>query len=61
MVQEIREFTAVVWMKNSTEPGRHEVLWAESREQARALLEEKYGPDIAVSLVDKVAASRPRG
>lgn len=60
MTDKLREFTAVVWKKDSQEPGVHETLMARNREEARAMIETKHGKDILVSLKDVEAADRPR-
>jgi ABC-type metal ion transport system substrate-binding protein len=49
-----------VWKKNSDEPGVHETFHAYSYEEVEAMLEEKYGKEIIVSLTDVEAAARPR-
>lgn len=60
MNDKVREFVAIVWKKDSKEPGVHETLTASNREEARRMLEEKYGKEIQVSLTDVEAAARPR-
>ena len=60
MNDKLREFVAVVWKKGSEEAGVHETLLAHNRDEARALLVEKYGNEILVSLTDTEAAERPR-
>jgi hypothetical protein len=60
MSQKLKEYVAIVWKKNSTEPGVHEMFYAHNREEAQAMLKEKYGTDIVVSLTDVEAAARPR-
>jgi len=60
MGNRLREFVAVVWRRDSDEPGKHQTLMAESAQDARSALEEMYGPDIIVSLTDVEAADRPR-
>jgi hypothetical protein len=46
MIGKLREFVAIVWRKDSEEPGRHETFLAHDRDEARAILEEKYGKNI---------------
>lgn len=60
MNQILREFSAVVWKKNSEDPGWHETVFACNSTEARALLVEKYGQEIVVSLTDVESANRPR-
>lgn len=60
MTEKLREYTAVVWKKNSDEPGVHEHFYAKDPIEARAYLDEKFGPDIMVSLTDVKAAQAPR-
>lgn len=60
MNKQLKEYVAIVWKKNSNEPGLHETLYADSYEEVEAMLEEKYGKEILVSLVDVEAAARPR-
>lgn len=60
MTEKLREYVAVVWKKDSDEPGVHEHFYAKDRDEARAYLNEKFGPDILVSLKDAEAAGRPR-
>jgi len=60
MTEKLREYVAVVWKKGSDEPGLHEHFFAKDRDEARAHLDEKFGPDILVSLKDVEAASRSR-
>jgi hypothetical protein len=60
MKDKLREYRAVIWKKNSDDPGVHENFFAMDRDEARALLYEKYGTEILISLVDVEAADRPR-
>jgi hypothetical protein len=60
MTKNIKEFVAIVWKKDSEEPGVHETIFAENSDEALLFLEEKYGKDILVSLTDVEAAQRPR-
>jgi flagellar motor switch protein FliG len=60
MNEKLKEYTAIVWKKNSNEPGVHEAFYAHNSEEAAAILEEKYGKEILVSLTDVEAAARPR-
>jgi hypothetical protein len=60
MSEKLREYVAIVWKKDSDEPGIHEHFFAKNREEARAHLEEKFGKNIQVSLKDVEAAERPR-
>ena len=60
MSQDVKEFIAIVWKKESKEPGMHETFVAKNREEARLYLERKYGKDILVSLTDIKAANQPR-
>ena len=60
MENKLKEYVAIVWKKNSSDPGVHEVFYAQSYEEVEALLEEKYGKEIIVSLTDVEAADRPR-
>ena len=60
MTAKLREYVAVVWKKDSDEPGVHEHFYARDHVEARARLEEKFGPDILVSLTDVEAADKPR-
>lgn len=60
MTEKLREYVAVVWKKNSEEPGVHEHFYAKDHIEARAYLDEKFGSNILVSLTDVEAAERPR-
>lgn len=60
MDKKLKEYVAIVWKKNSDEPGVHETLHAHSYEEVEAMLEQKYGKEIIVSLTDVEAAARPR-
>ena len=60
MKEKLKEYKAVMWIKNSDEPGVHENFFAVDRYEARAMLYEKYGTEIIVSLEDVEAADRPR-
>ncbi len=60
MNKPLKEFVAIVWKKNSDEPGVHETLYAHSCEEVEAMLAEKYGDETIVSLTDVEAAARPR-
>lgn len=60
MDNRLKEYVAIVWKKNSDEPGVHETLYAYSYEEVEAMLAEKYGTETIVSLTDVAAASRPR-
>lgn len=59
-MEKLREYVAVVWKKNSDEPGVHEHFYAKDHVEARAHIEEKFGTDILVSLTDVEAADKPR-
>ncbi|WP_124457182.1 hypothetical protein [Variovorax sp. KBW07] len=61
MEKKLKEYVAIVWKKDSNEPGVHETFFACDREEAKVFLEEKYGKEIIVSLTDVEAADRPRG
>ena len=60
MNQKLREYVAIIWKKQSDEPGIHEHFYASNREEAHAYLEEKFGTDVIISLKDVEAAQRPR-
>lgn len=60
MDDRLKEYVAIVWKKNSDEPGVHETLYAHSYEEVEAILAEKYGTETIVSLTDVEAAARPR-
>ena len=60
MNKRIKEYVAIVWKKNSDEPGVHETFYAHDSEEVKAMLEEKYGKEILVSLTDVEAAAKPR-
>ena len=60
MDKKLKEYVAIVWKKNSDEPGVHEAFYAHSYEEVEAMLEEKYGKEILVSLTDVEAAAKPR-
>jgi len=60
MNNKLKEYVAIVWKKDSDEPGVHETLYAHSYEEVEAMLEEKYGKETIVSLKDIEAAARPR-
>jgi hypothetical protein len=60
VADKLREYTAVVWKKDSNEPGVHEHFYATGPAEARAYLESKFGVEIVVSLTDVEAADRPR-
>lgn len=60
MKEKLREYRAIIWKKNSDEPGAHENFFATDRDEAREFLYEKYGTEILISLVDVEAAERPR-
>ena len=60
MTQNLKEYVAIVWKKDSKEPGVHDTFLAKNRDEARLYLEEKYGKNILVSLTDVEAAERPR-
>ena len=60
MDKKLKEYVAIVWKKNSDEPGVHETLYAHDSEEAQAMIKEKYGDELIVSLTDVEAAARPR-
>jgi hypothetical protein len=60
MDNQLKEYVAIVWKKNSNEPGIHETLYAHNYEEVEAILMEKYGAETIVSLIDVEAAARPR-
>jgi hypothetical protein len=60
MEKNFKEYIAIVWKKDSKEPGVHDAFVAKNREEAHLYLEKKYGNDIIVSLTDVEAAERPR-
>lgn len=60
MHERLKEYVAVVWKKNSEDPGVHETFHAHTYEEVEAMLEKKYGKDIVVSLIDVEASARPR-
>ena len=60
MIKNLKEFVAIIWKKDSEEPGVHETIYAKDGDEAQLYLEEKYGKDILVSLKDVEAAKQPR-
>lgn len=60
MDKQLKEYLAIVWKKNSGEPGVHETFYAHSYEEVKTMLAEKYGDETIVSLTDVEAAARPR-
>jgi hypothetical protein len=56
----LKEYVAIIWKKNSDAPGIHEKIYAKSYEEVEAIIKEKYGDDLIVSLTDVEAAARPR-
>ncbi|WP_457281756.1 hypothetical protein [Polaromonas sp. P5_D5] len=60
MDKQLKEYLAIVWKKNSDEPGVHETFYAHSYEEVETMLAEKYGDETIVSLTDVEAAARPR-
>jgi len=60
MNNKLKEYVAIVWKKDSNDPGVHETLYAYNSKEAQAMLAEKYGKEIIVSLTDIEAAARPR-
>lgn len=60
MTSNLREYSAMIWVKDSNQPERRVTVWASDLMEAKRLLDDEHGAENVFDLHNKEDAERPR-